>query len=218
VGRLLQAFVEKRYARAGGVGLTPEAEVLRVLAEDPQGFPPLPPRKKRARRVACARAKPERRRERAPRDPCDRGPDLPENPREFGLLVRRAFCAPHPEPEDKTVAYLIDTLSERLWDRLHSLERGLKHERETLHQLLDELGEERPRANRRAMQERFWWIEAELKQALHQSRPVMKCSGRNFAQQVQILLRRRHGSDPEIERFGRAWEEQRVSFERQVDE
>ena len=96
VGRLLQAFVEKRYARAGGVGLTPEAEVLRVLAEDPGGFPPLPPRQKRARRVACARAKPERRRERAPRDPCDRGPDLPENPREFGLWVRRAFCAPHP--------------------------------------------------------------------------------------------------------------------------
>ena len=116
------------------------------------------------------------------------------------------------------MAYLIATLSERLWDRLHSLERGLKHETETLHQLLDELGEERPRANRRAMQERFWWIEAELKQALHQSRPVMKCCGRNFAQQVQILMRRRHGSDPEIERFGRAWEEQRVSFERQVDE
>ena len=64
----------------------------------------------------------------------------------------------------------------------------------------------------------FWWIEAELKQAIQQSRPVMKVCGRNFAQQVQILLRRRHGSDPEIERLGRAWEEQRVSFERQADE
>jgi len=40
VGRLLQAFVEKRYARAGGVGLTPEAEVLRALAEDPGGSHP----------------------------------------------------------------------------------------------------------------------------------------------------------------------------------
>jgi len=124
VGRLLQAFVEKRYERAGGVGLTPEAEVLRVLAQDPQGLPPLRQRKKRARRVAHAGAKPERRPKRAHREPSDPGPDLPENPREFGLLVRRAFCAPHPEPEDKAVAYLIGTLSERLWDRLHSLERG----------------------------------------------------------------------------------------------
>ena len=218
VGRLLQAFVEKRYERAGGVGLTPEAEVLRVLAQDPQGLPPLRQRKKRARRVAHAGAKPERRPKRAHREPSDPGPDLPENPREFGLLVRRAFCAPHPEPEDKAVAYLIDTLSERLWDRLHSLERGLKHETETLHQLLDQLGKERPRANRQAMQERFWWIEAELKEAIHQARPVMKFCGRNFAQQVQILVLRRYGSDPEIERFGRAWEEQRVRFERQADE
>jgi len=132
--------------------------------------------------------------------------------------VRRAFCAPHPEPEDKTVAYLIDTLSERLWDRLHSLERGLKHETETLHQLLDQLGKERPRANCQAMQERLWWIEAELKEAIRQARPVMKFCGRNFAQQVQILVLRRYGSDPEIERFGRAWEEQRVRFERQADE
>jgi len=128
------------------------------------------------------------------------------------------FCAPHSEPEVKTVAYLIDTLTERLWDRLHALERGLKYERETLHQLLDQMGKERPQANRRAMQERFWWIEAELKEAIHQSRSAMEFCGRNFVQQVQILMLRRHGRDPEIERFGRAWEEQRVSFERQVDE
>jgi len=94
----------------------------------------------------------------------------------------------------------------------------VKHETETLHQLLDQLGKERPRANCQAMQERFWWIEAELKEAIRQARPVMKFCGRNFAQQVQILVLRRYGSDPEIERFGRAWEEQRVRFERQADE
>ena len=95
VGRLLEAFVEKRYDRTGGVGLTAEAEVLRVLAEDPGGLPPLPQRKKRARRVTCAGPNRNGDRSEPIRTAAIGGPDLPESPREFGLLVRRALlCSP----------------------------------------------------------------------------------------------------------------------------
>jgi hypothetical protein len=47
----------------------------------------------------------------------------------FLRLVRRAFCAPHPNPENEAVRNLIEDLAQGLWDRLHAFEVVVKGRR-----------------------------------------------------------------------------------------
>ena len=91
VAKLLEAFVEKRFEKAGVV-VSGETLFQRLMAGAVAGLPPRAQRPSRPRPPA-ARAHRSQPAEAAQ----DQGPELPGNGKEFFRLVRRAFCAPHPE-------------------------------------------------------------------------------------------------------------------------
>ena len=200
VEKLLEAFLEKRYERAGVV-VSPTALLERMLADAES--PPLHRRQKRARPGAAKREHRAQRTKPAKRRLSDAGPDLPDNQPEFDLLVRRAFCAPHPEPEKDPLCHLIDELSDRLWSRLHTFQVELKYETERLAQMLDQMDDILPHEGCRTLLERLWMIEGGLKEAMRGAEPMMEFCLQDIARRLGTLIRLRYGSDPEIDRFGR---------------
>jgi hypothetical protein len=153
----------------------------------------------------------------AKRRPSDAGPDLPANQPEFDLLVRRAFCAPHPEPEKDPLCHLIAELSDRLWSRLHTFQVELKYETEKLGQTMEQMDDILPHKGCRTLMERLWTIEGGLKAAVRGAQPMMEFCLQDIRRRLGTVMRLRHGSAPEIEGFCKASQEQGVSFERQND-
>src|SRR5262249_38224028 len=152
--------------------------------------PRLPQRQRRPRRPA-APTNPQRQAAQPHRP--DAGPDLPHNEDEFVRLVRRAFCAPHLEPKDEEVGNLIDELGERVWDRLHTFERELQFERVQLDQVLDESDEELTKGARKALRERCWSLEAELKLTVRRAANMIEFCAKTLAERLGTLMYRRYG-------------------------
>ena len=219
VAKLLEAFVQKRYEKAG-VMVSAEALYERLMMEPVAGLPPLPQRPRRARPPG-SRPQPKSQPEAAesagipPAPPVEpyRGPDLPEKGEEFVILVRRAFCASQPEPEDVTIRSLIDDFAGCLWDRLHIFDAELQCETARLNHVLDQMGHTPPDEGPNHVSERCWSIEAELEQTVCRVGTIINMGAEVLPEQLGTLMRLRYGLEPEIERFCRASEELKMSFE-----
>jgi hypothetical protein len=202
VAKLLEAFVQKRYEKAGVV-VSAEAMFERLMAEAVEGLPPLPQRQRRPRSPAVRSGAVQPKQPAKPSQ-SDRGPDLPGNNEEFVSLVRRAFCAPRPEPEDEAVRDLIDDLAAGLWDRLHTFEVVLKCETKRLNEALDEMGGTPPDEGRNQVRARCWSVESELKETVCSAETMISSCAKVLPQRAGTLMLRRYGPDPEIDRFCRA--------------
>jgi hypothetical protein len=209
VKKLLEAFVEKRYERSGRLLVTAEACCERLMAEadekpshrlrDPEcgagtGWPGL-------------RLIPKSRRDGAQGSSqhfqggwADQDPDLPEVQEEFVCLVRRAFCAPHPEPEEEEVRDLVDELAGCLWNRLHTFDLVVKGEKEQLNQRLDQMADT-VATGPKSLRERFWSIEAELEKTVLSVETMLQLCGETLPQPLGTLMYRRYGPHPKIDRF-----------------
>ena len=83
---------------------------------------------------------------------------------------------------------------------------------------IEEMDDILPHEGCRTLMERLWVIEGGLKEAVRGAQPMMEFCVQDIGRRLGTLMRLRYGSDPEIDRFSRATEEQRVGFQRQVDE
>jgi hypothetical protein len=169
VARRLEAFLEKRFEKVGVVVST-KTFLERLMAGSVVGLAFQPQRPRGPRSLAqCAKPKPQVGAVGSAgvlsAQPAE-GPDLPEKVEEFVSLVRRAFCAPHPEPEDEAVRELIDELAGCLWDRLHTFDVVVQCERERLDRALEEMGRTLPDEGRNHLRGRCWSIEAHLQETL----------------------------------------------------
>jgi hypothetical protein len=198
VVKLLEAFVEKRYERANVVVST-ETLFKRAMAPV-AGLPPLPQRGRRPRPQSTP-ALPNPQRQPAEAAQQGQGPDLSGDGEEFVRLVRRAFCASHPEPEDEAIRDLIDDLGACLWDRLRMFDDEVKCETARLIQELDRMADTPPDEGRNHVQRRCWSIEAQLKLTVRSAGNVIKMGDEVLPERLGALMMRRYGPDPEIERF-----------------
>jgi len=207
VAKLLEAFVEKRFEKAGVV-VSAQTLFERLLGVAGEGLPPLSQRKKQSRPPSSPTG-PAPRPEAAgsagllPAPPAenDRRPDLPEKWEDFVRLVRRAFCAPHPQPEDEVVRDLINDLAGCLWDRLHTFDVVLHCETERLNRALDQMGHSLPDEGCNHVRKRCWSLEAELKDTLCSAETMISFCAQVLPSQLGTLMLRRYGPDPEIEGF-----------------
>ena len=204
VAKLLEAFVEKRFEKAGVV-VSAETLFQRLMAGAVAGLPPRAQRPSRPRPPA-ARAHRSQPAEAAQ----DQGPELPENKEELFRLVRRAFCAPHPEPEEEAVRHLVDDLAGCLWDRLHTFDVVLKCETERLNQALDEMSHTLPDEGRNHVRQRCWSIEAQLNETLCSAETMLLFCAQTLPPRLGTLMDLRYGPDPEIDQFCSARFELRV--------
>ncbi len=165
-----------------------------------QALPPLPQRGRRPRPQSTP-ALPNPQRQPAEAAQQDQGPDLPGDGEEFVRLVRRAFCAPHPEPEDEAIRDLIDDLGACLWDRLRMFDDEVKCETARLNQELDRMGDTPPDEGRNHVRRRCWSIEAQLKLTVGGAGNIIKMGAEVLPERLGALMIRRYGPDLEIERF-----------------
>jgi hypothetical protein len=198
VVKLLEAFVEKRYERAGVVLFT-ETLFKRAMAPV-AGLPPLPLRGRRPRPQSTP-ALPNPQWQPAEAAEPDQGPNLPEDGEEFVRLVRRAFCAPHPEPENEAIRDLIDDLGACLWDRLRMFDDEVKYESARLNQELDRMGDTPPDEGRNHVRRRCWSIEAQLNETLCRAETMLLFCAQTLPPRLGALMGLRYGPDPEIDQF-----------------
>jgi hypothetical protein len=208
VAKLLKAFVEKRFEKAGVV-VSAETLFERLMAGAGSGLPPLSQRKKQSR-PPSSRTRPTPQPQAANTAEPDPGLDLPEEGEEFASLVRRAFCAPQPESADEAVRDLIDDLAGCLWDRLHTFDVVLQCEMERLNRALDQMGCTLPDEGRNHVRKRCWSIEAELRDTLCSAQTIISFCTKVLPPRLRILMLRRYGPDPEIDRFCAGTFESRV--------
>jgi hypothetical protein len=199
VAKLLEAFVQKRYEKAGVV-VSAETLFQRLMAEDVEGLPPLPQHQRRPRSSAV-RAGAAQPKQPAKPSQSERGPDLPDNDKEFVSLVRRAFCAPHPEPENEATRDLVDDLGACLWDRLRMFDDEVKCETARLNQELDRMADTPPDEGRNHVRRRCWSIEAQLKLTVGSAGNIIEMGAEVLPERLGALMMRRYGPDPKIERF-----------------
>jgi hypothetical protein len=192
----LEAFVEKRYERMGGLLLPPEALCERLLAKREQGAPLMPQRQRRP-----PPASPTRPKQPPPAAQPDLSLDLPVDYQEFARLVRRAFCAPHPDAEDETVRHLLAELAEHLWDRLHAFEKELQFETERFNQVRDETYAAVPKGVNAALREGWCSIESQLKETVRLTARMFSFCAQVLLQRLETLMVRRYGRHPEIKRL-----------------
>jgi hypothetical protein len=193
----LEAFVEKRYERMGGLLLPPEALCEQLLAKREQGARLLTQRQRRRPPPGS----PTRPKQPPPAAQPDLGLDLPVDYQEFARLVRRAFCAPGPEAEDETVRHLLAELAKHLWDRLHAFEQELKFETERFNQVRDETYEAIPKGVDAALREGWCSIESQLKETVRLTARMFSFCAQALLQRLGKLMVRRYGRHPQIQRF-----------------
>ncbi len=193
IEKLLEAFVEKRYRKAGTV-VSLMTEMQRMLAYI-RGSPPPDPAAGGTRTRAKAKPKKDAgtdSRKRKKPDPAPPGPDLPDTFEEFQGFVRRAFCAPSAEPENDAVGRLLDDVARSLWRRLLLFQVKVEYETQQVDAALDEMGDTLPE-NDRDSQERCWEIENVLEDSDGEER--LRRDVQDVRQCLGILLRVRWGID-----------------------
>ena len=190
----LEAFLEKRYEKPGILfgwrGILHQA----IYPEGPAR--PDPTRHRRGRK---AKGKAGVAREGAGASRPAPAPPLPETLEEFQALVYRAFCAPHPEPDDWPEAHLLDRVARSLWERLHLFEKVCQEDAGRLEEVWKEADQRLP-ADRQELMERNFSIVNVLNKEPAGGR-VLTGWAERIRGQLGLLMRQRYGIHSEIDHF-----------------
>jgi len=126
-------------------------------------------------------------------------PDLPPKLEQFQALVRLAFAALRPNPEDEAPAAMLDTFAANLWARLRVFEAVVELEEERFDAAMEGVGEEPPRDGQDIM-DRCYYIAMQLAED-RDLEGMLKGYLRTIHSNAGVFLRERYGPSPEFDRF-----------------